>query len=126
LKLLLDTHTFVWWLSDDLRLSPVAREAISSPEALVYVSAATVWEVAIKSRLGKLTIEGDLVAEITENGFFELPMTARHAQRAGDLSRHHEDPFDRMLIAQALLEGMTLVSRDGQFAAYGVPLLWEA
>jgi PIN domain nuclease of toxin-antitoxin system len=125
LKLLLDTHAYVWWLSDNPKLSAAAKTAISSEEARVFVSAATVWELAIKTRLGKITLDGDPVAEIEANGFFELPITARHAQQAGGLPRHHEDPFDRMLIAQAQSEGLTLVSRDEVFESYEVPLLWN-
>lgn len=120
MRFLLDTHAFLWWLADDPKLSAAARDAITTPEALLYVSAVTVWEVAIKRQLGKIQVDGDLIAEIAANGFLELPITAKHAQEAGDLPRHHEDPFDRMLIAQARLEGLTLISRDGQFEAYGV------
>jgi len=123
LKLLVDTHAYLWWLSDDAKLRDEARAAMADAASLVYVSAATIWEIAIKVELGKLEITGDPVAEIEANGFVELPMTARHAELAGRLPKHHEDPFDRMLIAQAKLEKLVLVSRDGVFTAYGVPIL---
>jgi len=122
-KLLLDTHAFLWWLADDRKLHRKAREAIEVPENPVFVSAATIWEIAIKIALGKLEFEGDPVEEIALNGFLELPMSARHAREAGRLPRHHDDPFDRMLIAQARLETKVLVTRDAAFDAYGVEIL---
>lgn len=123
MRLLLDTHAFLWWSIDDDRLGAAARSALANPDSLVFVSAASVWEIAIKVTLGKLDFEADPAEEIVANRFAELPITALHAQEAGRLPRHHDDPFDRMLIAQARLEGLTLVSRDGAFAEYEVPLL---
>lgn len=124
MRLLLDTHAFLWWLSDDPTLAPIAREVITDPASLVHVSAATVWEIAIKAHLGRLDAgSADMVHEITANGFVELPMTARHAHTAGWLPRHHDDPFDRMLIAQAQTEALTVVTRDPAFQRYDVALL---
>lgn len=124
MNLLLDTHAFLWWLADDPGLGGEARRAIAERSSVIHVSAATVWEIAIKQALGKLEVASpDLVEEISANGFVELPITSRHALRAGGLPRHHDDPFDRMLVAQAAAEGLTLVSRDRSFAAYGVPIL---
>lgn len=124
MKLLLDSHAFLWWLGEDAKLSAEARQAVADPSSTVHVSAATVWELSIKASLGKLDLDGaDLVAEIEENDFLELPMTARHAFVAGTLPRHHDDPFDRMLIAQARVEGLTLVTRDSVFRAYGVAIV---
>lgn len=124
MRLLLDTHVFLWWLGEDETLAIPATEAIANPETLVHVSAATIWEIAIKANLGRLDVSGsDMAAEITASGFIELPMTARHAQIAGWLPRHHDDPFDRMLIAQAQAEALTLVSRDSAFQSYDVFLL---
>lgn len=120
MKLLLDTHAFLWWLSDDPRLGAAARGAIAARGALVHVSAATVWEIAIKSALGKLAIEGDVVEEIAANQFVELPIAARHAVAAGALPRHHDDPFDRLLVAQARTEDLIVVTRDPAFGAYEV------
>ncbi len=123
MRLLADTHAYLWWLADDPKLGSEAREAMAEPTAIIYVSAASIWEISIKSALGKLDIDGDPVKEIWANGFVELPMTAQHAYRAEQLPRHHDDPFDRMLIAQAQLESLTLLSHDGAFSAYSVSLL---
>lgn len=124
MNLLLDTHAFLWWLADDPKLGERARQAIADGSALVHVSAATLWEIAIKQALGKLNVESaDLAAEIPANGFVELPITGRHALRAGGLPRHHDDPFDRMLVAQALDEGLTLVTRDPALEAYELSTL---
>jgi PIN domain nuclease of toxin-antitoxin system len=124
-RLLLDTHAFLWWLTDDPALGAGAKEAIADPGSAVYVSAATVWEIAIKEQIGRLEVlDADIVAEISANEFAELPVAARHAYRAGGLPQHHADPFDRMLIAQAQLEGLICVTCDPSFEAYGVPVLW--
>lgn len=124
MKLLLDSHAFLWWLVEDPKLTVEARRAVTDPATTVHVSAATVWELSIKATLGKLDLDGaDLVEEIEANDFVELPMTARHSLAAGTLPRHHEDPFDRMLIAQARIEGLTIVTRDPAFRAYGVAIL---
>lgn len=121
--LLLDTHALIWWLSDDTALSEQARAAIADPESTVYVSAASAWEMSIKHAQGRLDAPDDLAAVLVANDLVELPITVVHAELAGALPPHHADPFDRMLIAQASVEGLTLVSRDADFAAYGVPLL---
>ena len=119
MKLLLDTHALLWWLDGDDRLTPEATEAIADAE-LVAVSAASAWEISIKQALGKLDGPVDLSAEMATNGFKELPVTVAHTVTAGALPPHHADPFDRMLIAQSRLEGLTLVSRDARFADYGI------
>lgn len=124
MKLLLDSHAFLWWLAEDPKLKAEARQAVADPVSVVHVSAATVWELSIKAALGKLDLDGaDLAEEIEANDFVELPITARHSLAAAALPRHHEDPFDRMLIAQAQIEGLTLVTRDSAFRAYGVSVL---
>ncbi len=123
MRLLLDTHAYLWWLRDDSKLSSGARQAIASPASLVHVSAATIWEAAIKAEVGRLQIDGDLVEEIENNNFIELPMTAAHAALAGALPPHHRDPFDRMLVAQAGKEALQLVTHDSQLADYGVQIL---
>jgi PIN domain nuclease of toxin-antitoxin system len=123
-KLLLDSHAFLWWLAEDSKLKVEARQAMADPVSVVHVSAVTVWELSIKVALGKLDLDGaDLAEEIEANDFVELPITARHAFVAASLPRYHEDPFDRMLIAQAQIEGLTIVTRDSAFRAYGVSLL---
>jgi PIN domain nuclease of toxin-antitoxin system len=118
-KLLLDTHALLWWLADDPRLARSAAASIADAE-LVAVSAASAWEIAIKQATGTLEGPDDLPAEMATNGFTELPVTVAHAAAAGALPPHHADPFDRMLIAQARLEGLTLVTRDARLAEYGV------
>lgn len=120
MKLLLDTHTLIWVLADDPTLRPAARAAIVDPENLVFVSAVSVWEMAIKRGLGKLRVPDDVNAQITAHRFDPLAVTCEHAWAAGNLPDHHADPFDRMLISQAHLEGLTVVTRDRRFEAYGV------
>ena len=122
MRLLLDTHALLWWLADE-GLTTQARDAIADPANLVAVSAASAWEISIKKALGKLAAPDDLEQQVQEGGFSPLPISIAHALAAGQLARHHEDPFDRMLIAQALAEGLTIVTRDKRFNDYGVPLL---
>ena len=127
-RLLLDTHAFLWWLAGDERLSTTARAAISEELDPIFVSAASIWEIATKHRLGKLAaasaIVGDLAGVIESQGFVGLPITVRHGEAAGGLPGPHRDPFDRMLIAQALLDDLVLVSNERAFGAYGARLLW--
>lgn len=125
MRLLLDSRAYLWWLMDHGALPPAARQAIARPDSVVFVSAATIWELAIKRRLGRLRVDdADLEAEIAENDFVELPMAARHAQCAAALPAHHPDPFDRMLIAQTQTEGLVCVTGDEEFAEYGIATLW--
>lgn len=123
MKILLDTYVYLWWLRDDRKLTRRLAETLADPTHTILVSAATVWEASIKIALGRLHVEGDLVAEIEANGFVELPVNARHAQLAGALPRHHEDPFDRLLVAQASLEGLRLATVDSAFRHYDVALV---
>lgn len=123
MRLLLDTHAVLWWHDDDTRLSVPARRAISRAD-LVLVSAASAWEVAIKIGLGKLRLPIPFEEVVTRNGFAELSVTVRHAAEVADVRLEHRDPFDRMLVAQALVEGATLVTRDKALGDYGVPVLW--
>ena len=124
MRLLLDTHAYLWWLADDPQLRPAARAAIEAPQSVVHVSAASIWEIAIKAQLGRIGLRNaNLTAEIAANGFVELPIRAHHAQRAGALPRHHDDPFDRMLIVQAEMEQLVLVTLDRRLRVYGVELL---
>jgi PIN domain nuclease of toxin-antitoxin system len=122
LRLLLDTHVLIWW-SSRKELESAAAEAISSPANEVIVSVASIWEAEIKAATGKLRLDADLEAEPTEHGFTSLHISARHAMAAARLPQHHRDPFDRMLIAQAQLEGLTIVTRDPVFARYPVAVL---
>ena len=123
MRLLLDTHVLIWWARGSEGLSRRATREISSPVNDVFVSAASVWEAEIKAVAGKLHLDADLAGEPASEGFSELDVTATHAVEAARLPLHHTDPFDRMLIAQARLENLTLVTRDAAFAAYEVPLL---
>ena len=122
MSLLLDTHVLLWWLSRNPALAEEARSAIAE-DSLVFVSAATAWEIAIKRGSGKLTAPSDLEEQIERHNFQPLPITLPHALRAGSLPRHHNDPFDRMLVAQAEMEQLTVVTRDSRMARYGVPIL---
>ena len=122
MRLLLDTHVLLWWLADR-DLSADARATIGDPATDVFVSAATAWEISTKKALGKLKAPDDLATQLEANAFTPLPISVDHAIAAGALPRHHDDPFDRMLIAQASLEGLTVVTRDERFAAYEVGLL---
>lgn len=128
MRLLLDTHAFLWWLAGDPALSGPAQSAIGDHGNEVFVSAASAWEIAIKHRLGKLpdatALATDIAAGVTGQGFIELPVAISHAQAAGALLGLHKDPFDRMLIAQATLESMALVSKETLFDSYGVHRLW--
>ena len=117
-----DTHLLLWWLAADSKLSPAAIATITEPKTRIFISAATVWEIGIKSQLGKLKIEESIPLLLLSEGFEELSITGLHAQEAANLPRHHKDPFDRMLIAQARLERLTLISTDNNIADYDVDL----
>lgn len=127
MNLLLDTHAFLWWLLDDAGLPASARRAIERA-TLVYVSSASVWEVAIKQRIGKLPElhlpAAELPALIELSQLAPLSITPAHAAAVASLPAHHRDPFDHLLIAQAQLEKLTLVTSDPQFARYGVKTKW--
>ncbi len=122
-RLLLDTHCFLWWKTDDVRLTEAARQAIVDAD-LVFVSAASAWEVAIKARLGRIKLDADFASGVAESGFERLLIRFEHAEVTRALPDHHRDPFDRMLIAQARVEGLTLVTQNRQLEPYEVELLW--
>ena len=119
----LDTHAFLWWLDDPMLLSEAARQVIGDGKQTVYVSAAVVWEIVIKRSLGKLDAPDDLEAAMAANRFLPLSVTVPHALAVRSLPDFHRNPFDRLLIAQACHEGLTLVTRDSQIARYGVPMI---
>jgi PIN domain nuclease of toxin-antitoxin system len=123
LDLLLDTHAFIWRAGVDKRLAETARAAIADAENRVVVSAVTVWEISVKRAIGKLEFRHDTLRVLDQTVFEPLDFTTRHADLAGSLPLHHADPFDRLLISQASLEGLVLVSQDRKFLPYGVPLL---
>lgn len=126
---LLDTAPFLWWLVDDPRLSEAARAVIRAPEHRIYVSTASAWEIVIKAALGKLRIEADdptrfLRDQIRQNRFRVLPVRLRHALAVWELPPLHRDPFDRMLVAQARVDGLVLVTSDPVVGQYGVAVVW--
>jgi PIN domain nuclease of toxin-antitoxin system len=123
MRLLLDTHVLLWWREASPRIGDEARREIATADD-VFVSAASAWEVAIKVALGKLRIPGPLEAAVSDSGFGALPIAFSHAAAVTGLAAHHADPFDRMLIAQAVVEGLTIVTHDRRFAPYGVPIVW--
>jgi PIN domain nuclease of toxin-antitoxin system len=127
-RLLLDTHAFLWWLAGDSALSIAARTAIADQANSILVSAASAWEITTKHRIGKLPAVGSIIADldavIADQGFIGLPISLRHGQAAGSLPGPHRDPFDRMLIVQAILEDLVLVSNEQLFDVYGVRRLW--
>jgi PIN domain nuclease of toxin-antitoxin system len=123
MNLLLDTHILLWWLDDSPALSSQARNAIARTDNLIVLSAAVIWEIRIKQALGKLEIAENFYEVIKEQGFEMLPITPDHAYAVGDLPKHHRDPFDRMLIAQARFEGLTVVTHDAIFKKYRIPVL---
>ena len=124
MKLLLDTHAALWWLADDERLGAGAARQLADDSNRVLLSAAVVWEVAIKRSLGKLEAPPDLAPTLLNAGVQPLAVTLDHAAAVETLPWHHRDPFDRMLVAQALAESATLVSRDARLEKYDVPLVW--
>lgn len=128
MRLLLDTHTLLWWLDGDRRLSRRARTRINDPENAILVSAASAWEITMKHRIGKLPgaaeVAADVAGAVAGQGFTALDITILHAQRAGRLAGDHRDPFDRMLAAQAQLEDLPLVTDDPVFDRLGVNRIW--
>jgi PIN domain nuclease of toxin-antitoxin system len=122
MNLLLDTHILLWWLAEGPQLSKTDRAHITDARA-VYVSAASAWEISIKKSAGKLDAPDNLAEVLQTNRFKELPVTLEHAVAAGKLPRHHGDPFDRMLLAQARSESLTLMTHDSRLDKYGVPLI---
>lgn len=128
MRLLLDTHALLWWLDGDPSLAQAARHAIADETNEVFVSAASAWEITTKHRLGKLpgaaAVAADVGGCLASQGFVALPISLAHGERAGALPGPHRDPFDRMLIAQAMLEDLVLVSNEPAFDAYGARRLW--
>ena len=124
MKLLLDTHAALWWLSEDERLGEATADRLTDETNQVLLSAAVVWEVAIKRSLGKLEAPEDLASTLLDAGLQPLPVSLDHAAAVEHLPWHHRDPFDRMLVAQAVAEGAALVSHDEALLPYGVNLVW--
>lgn len=128
MRYLLDTHAFLWWILADPRISPRAAAIIQDHANEIWFSAASAWEIAIKAQLGRITFEDDLVEciprQVVANGFKHLPIQAKHALQVARLPPLHRDPFDRMLVAQALVEQMVLLSADQAIAKYDVTVVW--
>jgi PIN domain nuclease of toxin-antitoxin system len=123
MNLLIDAHVLCWWIADQPELAGEARAAIADPDNIVGVSAATIWELAIKQAAGRLEFDGDFREELEANRFDILPIRLDHALAAATLPPHHSDPFDRMLVAQAQIERLTIVTRDRRIPQYGVQVL---
>jgi len=122
-SLLLDSHVLLWWLEDNPKIGPVVLATLADPKTRVLVSAASIWEIGIKQALGKLHAPESILDLLPEEGFETLPITARHAEAAARLPLLHRDPFDRMLVAQAHLERLTLVTHDEALWAYDLEIL---
>jgi PIN domain nuclease of toxin-antitoxin system len=121
---LLDTHVLLWWMQDAPRLRGRVRDVISNPDHDIVVSAASIWEAAIKRAIGKLSFDTPILLQALRRGHVRiLPITADHALAAADLPRHHEDPFDRMLVAQAANDGLTIITHDRRLQQYGVVII---
>jgi PIN domain nuclease of toxin-antitoxin system len=123
LRLLLDTHALLWWLEEPARLARQTYDAIAEPSNDVYVSSISPWEIAIKQAKGQLAPPAELLEELTRQSFAELRVSWEHGLAAGALPPHHRDPFDRMLVAQAQAEGLTIVTDDSEIALYDVPVM---
>lgn len=125
---LLDTHAFLFWLTGDKRLPPRCRRLVAAATNEIVVSAASVWEIATKARIGKLkhagVVAADVPGHVVAQGFRAMPISMNHAQTAGSLPEPHRDPFDRMLIAQSQLERIPIISADEIFDRYGVNRVW--
>lgn len=128
MRILLDTHTFLWWITDDVQLSTTARQVIEDSGNTLYLSAASGWEIAIKSRLGKLRLPDDVQGYVSEqiisNAIQVLPIEMSHALQVYTLPDHHRDPFDRMLVAQSQIEQLPILTIDPLIAQYPVTTIW--
>jgi len=127
-RYLLDTHAFLWWIADDRRLSSPARAVIEDPDNEIHVSAVSAWEIAIKAGLGRITFQEDparlIPAQLAANGFVDVPIESRHALGVLQLPLLHRDPFDRLLVAQALAENLPILTADPLVSQYPVPTIW--
>ena len=119
MKLLLDTHILLWWLANDPALKPRARQLIADPDNAIFLSSVTLWEIWLKHSIGKLTLPADFEARLAKETFESLPLAATHTKAVASLPWIHRDPFDRMLVAQAILANLKLLTVDDTIAAYG-------
>jgi len=120
---LLDTHTFIWWIEDNLNLSYQSKQIISNPNNLIFISSVNTWEITIKKSLGKLNVPSNLEEIILQCGFDVLPIAIKHTLFIENLDKHHDDPFDRLLISQAIIENLTIITRDEKIIKYKVPYI---
>ena len=127
MRILLDTHVFLWWIADDARLTPAARAVIADPANDIHFSVISAWEIAVKTRLGRLVLPEDperfIPQQVAKNGFLPLPLHLRHALRVGALPDVRRDPFDRLLVAQAVIEGLHVLTADPSFRGYPVEVI---
>ena len=123
MKLLLDTHILLWWLTQDRKLSQTETDIITDPDNLIFVSAATAWEIAVKKMIGKLEAPDDLPAALAANNFLELPISIEHSQKLYRLPLHHHDPFDRIMVSQAMSEDLIFMTRDTKIALYDIKII---
>lgn len=123
MKLLLDTHIVLWWLADSSNLTVQTRELISNPENIIFVSTASIWEIRIKQALGKIDIDNDFADVLRKESFEIIPIVENHAHGICELPLHHRDPFDRILISQARIEKLTIVTHDKLFYNYDVKVI---
>ena len=128
MRALLDTHAFIWWANNDPSLTPLAKAVIGDSSNEIFLSAVSTWEMAIKIAIGKLTLTQPLSlfvsVQVSQYQFKPLPITHDHAYRVQALPLHHNDPFDRLLIAQSMVENLTILTTDAKFAPYGIPTVW--
>jgi PIN domain nuclease of toxin-antitoxin system len=128
MRVLIDTHVLIWWTGETNQLSPLVKDMLADQQTEPFLSMASIWEMQIKISLGKLSVQMDLPilieTEMSRNSFILLPIELKHIYRLNDLPLHHKDPFDRLLIAQSVMEAMPIVSIDEKFDAYGVQRLW--
>lgn len=128
MNLLIDTHALIWFITDNEKLPLKTKQIIENRENNCYVSIATYWEIGIKKSIGRLDLHSDLETIfqiINETGFETLPITTNQILKNANLEFHHQDPFDRIIIAQSLIENMTIITKDSQFENYNVPIIWE-
>lgn len=124
MNLLLDTRVFLWWCDQNSQLKDEVSEAIANPDNTIYISVASAWEIAIKEALGRLKTPGQVEDAVEKNGFSPLGISFAHARTAGALPRHHRDPFDRMLVAQAQADRLVIATHDSLLRPYQVDILW--
>lgn len=124
MKILIDTHILLWWLMNDPTLASDTRLQIGNPKNTIFVSTATIWEIAIKKTIGKLQMPDNLDKAIEASHFHSLLISIQHAMGTIALPPHHHDPFDRMLVSQSKIEGCTLMTRDGRIGKYDIPIIW--